>query len=158
MLMNMIVSPTCLRRDVQAWQNSLLAQGLAHSTINKHLASLSAFTIWAHAHDPDLFPAGDPAKGAGELGLSPLEPRALCPEQVRSLKNLCDRLDHFHFVKGRRRRKQEKEQFFWDGEGRPRGCVLPKYTPEFAQLHKCLSGLWKHIPQLVMRGLPIFRK
>ena len=29
---------------VQAWQNSLLAQGLAHSTINNHLASLSAFT------------------------------------------------------------------------------------------------------------------
>src|SRR5436305_7987442 len=24
---------TCLRRDVQAWQNALLAQGLAHSTI-----------------------------------------------------------------------------------------------------------------------------
>jgi site-specific recombinase XerD len=100
---------TCLRRDVQAWQNSLLAQGLAHSTINNHLASLSAFTTWVHAHNPDLFPAGDPAKGVGELGLSPLEPRTLSPEQVRSLKNLCDRLERFHQVKGRRRSKTERD-------------------------------------------------
>jgi hypothetical protein len=43
---------TCLRRDVQAWQNSLQTQGLAHSTINNHLASLSAFTTWVHGIDP----------------------------------------------------------------------------------------------------------
>jgi site-specific recombinase XerD len=98
---------TCLRRDVQAWQNVLVSQGLAHSTINNHLASLSAFTTWVHAHNPDLFPVGDPAKGVGELGLPPLEPRALSPEQVRSLKSLCDRLERFHQVKGRRRRKRE---------------------------------------------------
>lgn len=34
---------TCLRRDVQAWQHALVSQGFAHSTINNHLASLSAF-------------------------------------------------------------------------------------------------------------------
>ncbi len=100
---------TCLRRDVQAWQNSLQAQGLAHSTINNHLASLSAFTTWVHAHAPDLFAAGDPVKGIGELGLPPLEPRTLSPEQVRSLKNLCNRLEHFHQVKGRRRSKAERD-------------------------------------------------
>ncbi len=100
---------TCLRRDVQAWQNSLQAQGLAHSTINNHLASLSAFTTWVHAHAPDLFAAGDPAKGIGELGLPPLEPRTLSPEQVRSLKNLCDRLERFHQVKGRRRSRAERD-------------------------------------------------
>jgi integrase len=49
-----------------------------------------------------LFAAGDPTKGVGELGLPPLEPRALNEDQIRSLKNLCDRLDHFHFLKGRR--------------------------------------------------------
>ncbi len=98
---------TCLRRDVQAWQNALVSQGFAHATINNHLASLSAFTTWVHVHNPDLFPVGDPAKGVGELGLPPLEPRALSPEQVRSLKSLCDRLECFHQVKGRRRRKRE---------------------------------------------------
>ena len=98
---------TCLRRDVQAWQNALVSQGFAHSTINNHLASLSAFTTWVQTHNPDLFPVGDPAKGIGELGLPPLEPRALSPEQVRSLKSLCDRLERFHQVKGRRRRKRE---------------------------------------------------
>jgi site-specific recombinase XerD len=97
----------CLRRDVQAWQNALVSQGFAHSTINNHLASLSAFTTWVQTHNPDLFPVGDPAKGVGELGLPPLEPRALSPEQVRSLKSLCDRLERFHQVKGRRRRKRE---------------------------------------------------
>lgn len=95
---------TCLRRDVLAWQSELLSQGLAHSTINNHLASLSAFTTWVQTHNPDLFPVGDPAKGIGELGLPPLEPRALNPDQVRSLKNVCDRLERFHQVKGRRKR------------------------------------------------------
>jgi site-specific recombinase XerD len=94
---------TMLRRDVVAWQSELLSQGLAHSTINNHLASLSAFTTWVQTHNPDLFPVGDPTKGVGELGLPPLEPRALTPEQVRSLKNVCDRLERFHQVKGRRK-------------------------------------------------------
>ena len=98
---------TCLRRDVQAWQNALVSQGFAHSTINNHLASLSAFTTWVHTHNPHLFPVGDPAKGIGELGLPPLEPRALNPDQVRSLKNVCDRLERFHQVKGRRQNKSE---------------------------------------------------
>lgn len=68
---------TCLRRDVLAWQASLQAQGLAASTVNNHLASLSAFTTWVHAQSPHLFPVNDPAKGIGELALPPLEPRAL---------------------------------------------------------------------------------
>ncbi len=92
---------TLLRRDVRDWQRSLVSQGLAPSTVNNHLASLSAFTTWVHAHDPHLFPAGDPAKGIGELGLPPLEPRALSAEQLRSLKSLCDRLERFHHKKGR---------------------------------------------------------
>jgi hypothetical protein len=54
---------TCLRRDVIAWQRSLIESGLAHSTVNNHLASLSTFTTWVHAQAPHLFAAGDPAKG-----------------------------------------------------------------------------------------------
>ena len=93
---------TCLRRDVLAWQRALVAQGLAPATVNNHLASLSAFTTWVAAQASDVFPVGDPAKGIRELGLPPLEPRALSPAQVRSLKNLCDRLERFHRLKGQR--------------------------------------------------------
>ena len=93
---------TCLRRDVLAWQRALTEQGLAPATVNNHLASLSAFTTWVAAQAPDVFPVGDPAKGIRELGLPPLEPRALSPAQVRSLKNLCDRLERFHRLKGQR--------------------------------------------------------
>ena len=93
---------TCLRRDVLAWQRALTEQGLAPATVNNHLASLSAFTTWVAAQAPEVFPVGDPAKGIRELGLPPLEPRALSPAQVRSLKNLCDRLERFHRLKGKR--------------------------------------------------------
>src|SRR6266571_8109425 len=93
---------TCLKRDVVSWQKQMQADGLAHSTINNHLASLSGFCTWVHSHAPRLFAVGDPTKGVGELGLPPLEPRALGEDQIRSLKNLCDRLEHFHLLKGRR--------------------------------------------------------
>lgn len=66
-----------------------------------HLASLSAFTTWVDTQEPRLFPAGDPAKGIKELRLLPLKPRALSEAQVRSLKNVCDRLERFHELKGR---------------------------------------------------------
>jgi hypothetical protein len=45
---------------------------------------------------------GDPTKGIGELALPLLEPRALSEQQVRSLKNLCDRLERFHHLKGKK--------------------------------------------------------
>ncbi len=93
---------TCLRRDVLAWQQQLVTDGLAPATVNNHLASLSAFTTWVAAQAPTFFAVGDPAKGVRELGLPPLEPRALSPAQVRSLKNVCDRLERFHQLKGKR--------------------------------------------------------
>ena len=98
---------TVVRRDVQAWQRLLVDGGLAPSTVNNHLASLSAFTTWVHAQAPELFPAGDPAKGIKELRLPPLEPRALSEEQVRSLKNVCDRLERFHELRGRDWKKRD---------------------------------------------------
>ncbi len=93
---------TLLKRDVLTWQRSLKEQSFAPATINNHLASLSGFTTWVHTQSPRLFPVGDPAKGIGELGLPPLEPRALTEGQVRSLKNLCDRLERFHQLRGQR--------------------------------------------------------
>ena len=98
---------TVVHRDVQAWQRSLVEQELAPSTVNNHLASLSAFTTWVEMLAPDLFSAGDPAKGVKELRLPPLEPRALSEEQVRSLKNVCDRLERFHELKGREWKKND---------------------------------------------------
>jgi integrase len=92
---------TVVRRDVQSWQKSLVEQGLAPSTVNNHMASLSALTTWVETQAPELFPAGDPAKGIKELRLPPLEPRALSEAQVRSLKNVCDRLERFHEKRGR---------------------------------------------------------
>jgi integrase len=91
-----------LKRDVLAWQRALSDQGLAPATVNNHLASLSGFTTWVQAQAPHLFAIGDPAKGISELGLPPLEPRTLSPEQVRSLKSVCDRLERFHQLRGRR--------------------------------------------------------
>jgi integrase len=93
----------CLRRDVAAWQHELThTNGLAAATVNNHLASLSAFTTWVQSQAPTLFAAGDPVKGISERALPPLEPRTLSDDQVRSLKNLCDRLPRLHQLKGRR--------------------------------------------------------
>ncbi len=111
---------TLLKRDVREWQRSLVSQGLAPSTVNNHLASLSAFTTWVHAQDAHLFPAGDPAKGIGELGLPPLEPRALSTDQLRSLKSLCDRLERFHHKKGREWAQQGDGPAPIRERGRPR--------------------------------------
>jgi integrase len=107
-----------LKRDVLAWQRALSDQGLAPATINNHLASLSGLTTWVHAQAPHLFAVGDPAKGISELGLPPLEPRTLSPEQVRSLKSVCDRLERFHQLRGRRWTKTP-EQLRVRATGRP---------------------------------------
>jgi len=117
---------TCLQRDVRMWQTHLSAtiveprtgRTMAAATVNNHLASLSGFTSWAHAQAPRRFPAGDPAKGIGELGLPPLEPRTLTPEQVQSLKNVCDRLPRFHQLRGRRWARKTTE-ISLQAHGRP---------------------------------------
>ena len=108
-----------LKRDVLAWQRALSDQGLAPATVNNHLASLSGFTTWVAAQAPHLFAVGDPAKGISELGLPPLEPRTLSPEHVRSLKSVCDRLERFHQLRGRRWTKTP-EQLRVRATGRPR--------------------------------------
>ncbi len=93
---------TVLQRDVIAWQRALVEQGLGPSTVNGHISSLSGFSSWVNSIAPGIFPLGDPAKGVSELGLPPLEPRTLSDAQVRSLKNLCDRLPRLYEKKGRR--------------------------------------------------------
>ena len=82
------------RRDVIDWQRDL-AEKLAPATVNNHVASLSGFTTWVSAQEPGLFATGNPSTGVPTLPLPPLEPRSLTPAQVRSLKNLCDRLERY---------------------------------------------------------------
>ena len=89
-------------RDVIDWQRRLV-EGLAPATVNNHVASLSGFTTWVSVQEPGLFATGNPSTGVSTLPLPPLEPRSLTPAQVRSLKNLCDRLERYSQRKGRRR-------------------------------------------------------
>ncbi len=93
---------TVVRRDVVGWRDVLVSSGLGASTVNNHLASLSGFCSWVAVRAPDALPGGDPARGVRTLALAPLEPRALAPGQVRSLKSVVDRLERFHGLKGRR--------------------------------------------------------
>lgn len=103
-----------VRREVVTWRTYLAADpeagdlqagglGLAPATVNAHLASLSGFTSWVIARDPAALPHGNPCAKVSDLPLPPLEPRALSQGQVRSLKNVLDRLERFHQHKGRRR-------------------------------------------------------
>ena len=94
-----------IRREVLGWRDHLAGGlGLAPATVNAHLASLSGFMTWVVAHEPAALPHGNPAAKVTDLPLPPLEPRALTEAQVRSLKNVLDRLERFHQHKGRRRR------------------------------------------------------
>lgn len=86
---------------------------------SNHLTSLSASTTWVEVLAPDLFPACDPAKGIKELRLPPLEPRALSEAKVRSLKNVCDRLERFHELKGREWKERGKRGETRHARGRP---------------------------------------
>ena len=90
------------RLDVVDWQRGL-AEKLAPATVNNHVASLVGFTTWVSAQASDLFATGNPSTDVGVLPLPPLEPRSLTEAQVRSLKNLCDRLERYSQRKGRRR-------------------------------------------------------
>lgn len=101
-------------REVTLWREHLAAtvvrtltdgrtQVMAPATVNNHLAHLSAMFSWVAAHaEPGLLPHGDPTKGVDLLPLPAPQPRALSEAQVRTVKNVLDRLDGFHRLKGRR--------------------------------------------------------
>src|SRR6266542_3701553 len=101
-------------REVAGWREHLAAtevrprrggrtQTLAPATVNNHLAHLSAFFTWTLAHAPaGLLPHGDPTSRVELLRLPAPEPRALSAAQVRTVKNVLDRLEGFHRLRGRR--------------------------------------------------------
>ena len=104
------------RRDVINWQRDL-TEKLAPATVNNHVASLSGFTTWVSVQEPGLFTTGNPSTGVPTLPLPPLEPRSLTTGQVRSLKNLCDRLERYSQRKGRRRGRRDPPRLH--GHSRP---------------------------------------
>jgi site-specific recombinase XerD len=79
-----------VRRDLVGWRDSLVSSGLGPSTVNNHLASLAGFCGWVAAQAPEALPGGNPTSGVRTLALASLEPRALTPAQVRSLKSVVD--------------------------------------------------------------------
>ena len=101
-------------REVTAWRDHLASQGntsragttaMASTTVNNHLAHLSALFSWITVHAPsELLRHGDPTKKVELLPLPTPEVRALCDAQVRTVKNVLDRIEGFHQLTGRRHR------------------------------------------------------
>ena len=101
-------------REVTGWRDHLAAttvrvltggrtQTMAPATVNNHLAHLSALFSWVAVHaSAEALPHGDPTKGVELLPLPAPTPRALSDAQVRTVKNVLDRLEGFHRLKGSR--------------------------------------------------------
>ena len=117
-------------REVTLWRERLagtgvrtLAEGrvqvMAPATVNNHLAHLSALFTWTVAHAPSgLLVHGDPTKGVELLTLPAPQPRALTDAQVRTVKNVLDRLEGFHRLKGRRHQGTDARPA-WHAHARP---------------------------------------
>jgi integrase len=102
-------------REIAAWRDHLAAHGntgrdgittaMAPATVNNHLAHLSALFSWVTVHAPaGLLRHGDPTKKADPLPLPAPQVRALSGAQVRTVKNVLDRIEGFHQLGGRRHR------------------------------------------------------
>lgn len=102
-------------REIAAWRDHLAAEGstardgsaaaMAPATVNNHLAHLSALFSWIAVHAPaGLLRHGDPTKKVDPLRLPAPQVRALAGAQVRTVKNVLDRIEGFHQLNGRRHR------------------------------------------------------
>ena len=102
-------------REIAAWRDHLAAEGsvardgtataMAPATVNNHLAHLSALFSWITVHAPaGLLRHGDPTKNVEPLRLPAPQVRALGGAQVRTVKNVLDRIEGFHQLNGRRHR------------------------------------------------------
>lgn len=102
-------------REVTAWRDHLAAEGntgrdgttaaMAPATVNNHLAHLSALFSWIAVHAPAGLPRhGDLTKKVDSLRLPAPQLRALAGAQVRTVKNVLDRIEGFHQLNGRRHR------------------------------------------------------
>jgi site-specific recombinase XerD len=102
-------------REVAAWRDHLAAEGnagrggtvtgMAPATVNNHLAHLSALFSWITVQAPaGLLRHGDPTKKVEPLPLPAPQVRALAGAQVRTVKNVLDRIEGFRQLNGRRHR------------------------------------------------------
>jgi integrase/recombinase XerC len=97
---------TVIKRDVEAWIDFLYdkknGMAFAAAHVNNHLWTLSPYMKWLRAAAPYLL-TDNPTKGVRDILLPAPEPRTYTPEQIHSLKNICDRLERFHLKTDRRR-------------------------------------------------------
>jgi Phage integrase family len=78
---------------------------MAAAAVNNYLAHLSALFSWITVHAPArLLRLGDPTKKVEPLPLPAPQVRALAAPQVRTVKNVLDRIEGFHQLNGRRYR------------------------------------------------------
>jgi integrase len=78
---------------------------MAPATVNNHLAHLSALFSWITVHAPGgLLRHGDPTKNVEPLRLPAPQVRALAGAQIRTVKNVLDRIEGFRQLNGRRHR------------------------------------------------------
>lgn len=102
-------------REIAAWRDHLAAEGaagrdgataaMAPATVNNHLAHLSALFSWISVHArAGLLRHGDPTNKVDPLRLPAPQVRALAGAQVRTVKNVLDRIEGFHQLNGRRHR------------------------------------------------------
>ena len=80
---------------------------MASATVNNHLAHLADLFSWIAVHAPaGLLRHGDPTKKVDLLRLPAPQVHALDGPQVRTVKNVLDRIEGFHQLNGRRHRDQ----------------------------------------------------
>lgn len=72
-----------LPRTTTRFLEGLEARGQKPSTASRKLTTVRSFARWVHAKRPELFPLGNPTRGARPPVQEPLQPKALNDRDVK---------------------------------------------------------------------------